>query len=139
MADKKADRHPHIQNGFHIPVDETKKGRFPHQRPVAVVLNEAHAGYQVYQKDIPDHLSEATYRSKSVHWMNNFGLKHANKKEYAGDVPEYSILLEQIDEGEYVYFDGKEIKPLTTGQYEAEQRMVRAALKLGDPPIGWVG
>ena len=101
MPERKADRHPTIQNGFHISVDERQRGRFPHQRPVAVVLNDAHAGYQVYQKDIPDHLSSATYHSKSVHWMNNFGLKHANKKEYAGDVPEYSILLEQIEEGEY--------------------------------------
>jgi hypothetical protein len=139
MAERKADHHPNIQNGFHIPVDEMKRGRFPHQRPVDVVLNDAHAGYQVYQKDIPDHLSGATYHSKSVHWMNNFGLKLTDKNEFAGDVPEYSILIEQIEGGEYVYFDGKEIRPLAISQYEADLRLVQAALKSGDPPIGWVG
>ena len=139
MAERKADRHPTIQNGFHIPVNEQKRGLFPHQRPVAVVLNDAHAGYEVYQKDIPDHLSVATYRSKSVHWMNNFGLKHTSKNEYARDVPEYSIVLEHIEGREYVHFDGKEIQPLAIGEYEADPRMVQAALRLGDPPIGWVG
>lgn len=139
MAERKADPHPSIENGYHIPIDEEKTGDFPHQRPVAVVVSDAHARYHVYKKDIPTHLSGAKYRSKPVKWLNNFGLKHIDRDEYAGDVPEYTVLLDPVEGGEYVYYDGKAIRPLPARPHEAHPGKMHAVLTLGDPPVGWVG
>jgi hypothetical protein len=62
-----------------------------------------------------------------------------DKQIFADEVPEYEILLDQIANAEYVYFNGKEILTLPTGPSAANPGKVRAVLTLGDPPIGWVG
>ncbi len=138
MAERKADRHPVIPNGYHIPVDTDKLADFPHQDHVTIVLNDAHAGYEVFQKEIPAHLVGKTHKEKTVKWLNNFGLKHKGRVEYAADVPEYSLVLEHIEGAEYVYFDGNEIRPLVTNRPAENPGQVRATLRLGDPAVGWV-
>jgi hypothetical protein len=139
MAERKADRHPVISNAYHIPVDAEQLSRFPHQGHVAIVLSEAHSGYECFQKDIPGHLVGKTHKEKSIKWLNNFGLKPSGKKDYADEVPEYTILLENFKDAQYVYYDGKEILPLKTSPYKADPTKVSAVLHLGDPAIGWSG
>ena len=139
MAEKQADPHPTIPHGYHIPIDADTLGSFPAQRHVAVVLTEAHAAYDVFHKPIPAHLNGKQHRGKKVHWINNFGLKEKGKDLFADGVPEYEIHLDHIENAEYVYFDGKEIRPLTTTRHKTDASKVRAALSLGDPPVGWTG
>jgi len=138
MAERIAQRHPLHANGFHIPVDTEKLTDFPHQKNVAVLLNDSHAGYEVYQKDIPSHLAGRSHKNKPVKWLNNFGLKQKNSVEFPVEVPEYSILLDHIEGAEFVYFDGSEIRPLATKRHEKDPSKTHATLRLGDPPIGWV-
>src|SRR5512140_2241811 len=139
MAERQADRHPDIPNGYHIPVDTQKLASFPHQAHLVVVLNDAHSGYEVYQKDIPNEVVGKTHQGKSIRWLNNFGLKQKGRGEYAAEVPEYLLLLEQIEGAQFVYFDGTQVLPLATTPHSGSSNQLRAALRLGDPPIGWVG
>lgn len=137
MAEKKANRHPSIANGYHIPVDTDNLTHFPDQGHVAVVLNENHGGYRVYQKEIPIHLKGRKHKDAPITWVNNFGLKQKNKRKYADAVPEYTIMLDHIEGVEYVYFDGSEVRPLNAKKHEKDQSKVTAVLTIGDPPIGW--
>ena len=139
MADKQADPHPTIPNGYHIPIDSNNLGDFPAQRHVAVVLNDAHSAYHVFHKQIPAHLNGKEHRGKPIQWINNFGLKKKGKDHFADGVPEYEIHLDHIENGEYVYFDGTEIRPLETTRHSTDPTKVRAVLSLGDPPVGWAG
>jgi hypothetical protein len=139
MAERKADRHPEISNGYHIPVDSQKLASFPHQANLTVVLTAAHADYEVYQKDIPLELAGRTHQGMPVHWLNNFGLKHKVSGEFAADVPQFSLLFEHISGADFVFYDGKNIQPLATLHDSRGANQVRASLSLGDPPIGWVG
>ena len=137
MAEKKANRHPSITNGYHIPIDEDNLTHFPDQGHVAVVLNEKHSGYRVYQKEIPRHLKGRKHKEQPITWLNNFGLKEKSKKNYAAAVPEYTVLLDHIEGVEYVYFDGNEIRPLNASRHEEDHSKVKVKLEIGDPPIGW--
>lgn len=139
MPQKKALPHASIPNGFDITTDEDMRGEFPAQRHITVVLKAAHQPYEVYQKPIPGLLKGRFHRNKTINWMNNFGLVLKDKQIFADEVPEYEILLDQIANAEYVYFNGKEILTLPTGPSAANPGKVRAVLTLGDPPIGWVG
>jgi hypothetical protein len=139
MTDRIAHPHPTIPHGFHIPVNPDRLANFPHQSPIAVVLNDRLSGYTVYGKDIPDGLAQKTHKNKKVHWINNFGLKEKGQSEFAGSLPdEYTILLEKIEHSEYVYFDGSQIRPLPVTPHPQDDTRVSAVLRLGDPPIGWV-
>ncbi len=136
MAEKKAKRHPSIPNGYHIPIDPENLSHFPDQGHMAVVLNENHSGYRVFQKEIPTHLKGKKHKDQPVTWINNFGLKEKRKRKYAETVPEYTIMLDHIEGVEYVYFDGSEIKPLFASRHENDPSKVRATLTIGDPPVG---
>jgi hypothetical protein len=139
MAERRAQPHPTIENGYHIPIDTERLTNFPHQGQVAVVLTTAHESLEVYQKDIPSHLIGKNHKGKPVKWLNNFGLKKVGSEEYVVSVPEYRILLDHIKNAVYVYFDGSEIRPLQTSQHETDLSKVQASLFLGDPPVGWTG
>jgi hypothetical protein len=138
MPDREASRHPSIPNAFHIEINADMAEHFPHQGHIAVVLNDRHAGYRVFHKAIPLHLKGRQYDGKEVHWVNNFGLKKQGQQQYSAQVPEYTVMLNHIENAAYVLFDGKEIRPLAVGPHEEDLTKVKALLGLGDPPIGWV-
>ncbi len=139
MAERKANPHPDFPNGYHIPVDAEKLAEFPHQAALTILVTPAHDEFEIFQKDIPSHLSGAAHQGKTVHWLNNFGFKPRGKSEYTVQVPEYTLLLERKKNVDYVYFDGKEIRSLVTIPHPTNENQVRAFLRLGDPPVGWVG
>jgi hypothetical protein len=139
MAQKKASAHASIPHGFDIDTDEDMRGEFPAQRRITIVLSAAHQPFEVFQKSIPGLLKGRLHRNKTINWMNNFGLVDKEKHIFVDAVPQYEILLDQIENAEYVYFDGKAILALPTAPSSEHPGKVRAVLSLGDPPIGWVG
>jgi|GEM_PF-3458596 len=128
-----------IPNGQEVSTDDAQMADFPKQKPIVVVLKAAHKALQLRGKPIPGFLKNETYRQKKVNWLNNFGLFDPGANKYADDVDEYEILIDQIPNAEFVVYDGAQIVHLDTGPSQAAPGKLRAVLRKGDPPIGWVG
>jgi hypothetical protein len=120
------------------------KKRFTQE--VTVILgDDIDQVYEVVEKDFPDGLpssyqdpKDRSKPARTITWISNFGLYHvkdhspvsklANNKKYTME------LVKPHPGGLLVYFDGRQVQPLSTRQAGAK---IQADLDLGDPPTGW--
>jgi hypothetical protein len=101
--------------------------------------------YRVEQKEIPAGLpttwTTPSGETRSVTWVNNFGLKEKGKTRFvAGEVSEhYEIQIDREEGKTLVYYSGgvKYFDAKDLGSPPDAPGKISARLKLGDPPVGW--
>jgi hypothetical protein len=119
------------------------------ERELQVILSQGMAAnYRVEKKKLPSGLP-ATWKdphgeTRSIEWINNFGIKQAGKQVFErGELSEsYEIVLDKAEGKTLVYYDhrDKQVKPFSPsdlGEPESQPGKLSARLKLGDPPVGW--
>lgn len=90
--------------------------------------------FDVLPEHFPPGLVEKTYKGNRVRWVANFVLKKKPNAVKKSIKVKYAIELAKST-GELVYFDGKDIFPLT--YIDLGNGHVRAELEADDPSAGW--
>lgn len=134
-----------IHNGLSFRIRAKAKSK---EGEIQVILTQAMGvGYRAEKKDLPADLpttwQDSYGKTRSVDWINNFGIKKIGKPDFEQDeVPEsYEIILDQAEGKTLLYYDARDrqVKPFSQGdlgQPEGQPGKISARLKLGDPPIG---
>lgn len=90
--------------------------------------------FDVVPERFPPGLVDKMYKGSRVRWVANFVLKKKPNAVKKGSKVKYAIELAKST-GELVYFDGKDIFPLS--YTDLGNGNVRAELEADDPATGW--
>lgn len=90
--------------------------------------------FDVVPERFPPGLADKMYKGSRVRWVANFVVKKKANAVKKGIKVKYAIELAKST-GELVYFDGKDIAPLS--YTDLGNGNVRAELEADDPATGW--
>ena len=131
---------------FNIPAspqNTNAKRRF--RGEISVVLgDDIENSYSVSAKDFPDDLPSTwtppgESAAKEITWLGNFGLSASDGTPAERVLPggaKYAVHLAKAKV--HVYYDGSEVRKLSTRPVPGQPDLVQADLDLGDPPIGTI-
>jgi hypothetical protein len=95
-------------------------------------------------KNFPDGLPSdwtdpVSKQSKKIKWISNFGLTDMNG-DFVYSMPagsSYTVRMPKLNKS-FVWYDGKNVQPLTVQDVPGEPGKVEATITQADPPVGMV-